>query len=122
MFRQSVIARSPPQSDDEAIFWKTWEIASLRSQWPLKDSLSQSEHIFDSHYKWSLNVFGLWMTFAMREKHTGKYEKMGRLSKRLPIDKKRDYRLPVEHFIQVFIFDLERNIVRRQFFFFKVIG
>ena len=58
----------------------------------------------------------------MREKHTGKNEKMGRLSKRLPIDKKRDYRLPVEHFIQVFIFDLERNIVRRQLFFFKVIG
>ena len=35
---------------DEAIFWKPWETASLRSQWPLKYSLSQSEHIFDDYY------------------------------------------------------------------------
>ncbi len=34
---------------DEAIFWKIWEIASLRSQWLLKDSLSQSKHIFDNY-------------------------------------------------------------------------
>jgi hypothetical protein len=38
------------EPSDEAIFWKTWGIASLRSQWLLKDSLSQSEHIFDNYY------------------------------------------------------------------------